>query len=316
MEVPRKLLIIFDIDETLIQFIPGKYAEEILPKIKEFHFDYTQEPKSKNIIIFRPHIKELFHFFKKNHKHISVAIWTYSERDYANDVAAAISHFCDLGGANFFKFRYGVEDMEDEDFPKSLPYIWGDYPEYNKFNTFLVDDRAANLVHSHTKSKSIIIQPFIPFSADKERKVMPDSHIEKESRDIEFKSLKEICQGLIKDVKGCDDDDIMCAIESEHIFSKKRVERSGLSKFMKQYTHKGVEIDLMTLGEPEQTPHFNKKVTSKHESSSKKSSSSKSKHGGKKSKTKSKKNYSKKSNSKKSKSKSKSKKNKKNSRRR
>ena len=126
-----------------------------------------------------------------------------------------------------------------------------------------------------------------------------------------FKSLKEICQGLIKDVKGCDDDDIMCAIESEHIFSKKRVERSGLSKFMKQYNHKGVEIDLMTLGEPEQTPHFNKKVTSKHESSSKKSSSSKSKHGGKKSKSNSKNNY-----SKKSKSKSKSKKSKKNSRRR
>jgi hypothetical protein len=248
-EVPRKILLIFDIDETLIQFIPGKYAEKILPKIKDFNFEYEQDDKTKNFIIFRPHIKKLFDFFKKNHEDISVAIWTYSERDYADVVAAAISRFCNLGGADFFIFRYGVEDIEDEDFPKSLPHIWDNYPEFNKFNTFLVDDRAANLYHPHNKSNSIIIEPFAPFGTEKERKVMSDEYIEEELHDNQFVSLLEVCQGLIQDVQGCDDEDIMCAIDTEHIFSEKRVNRIGLDKFIKQYDHKGIEIDMMTLGD-------------------------------------------------------------------
>lgn len=251
----RKILLIFDIDETLIQYIPKKFNDKILPKVKEFGFEYKEE---KDIVIFRPHLKKLFNFLKKNKEHIRVALWTYSDQDYANGIADILTHHCKLD-ENFFLFKYSSDHI-DEDIPKNLQQVWNKFEQFNKFNTFLVDDRPANLYHDTNIRNSIIIQPFIPFGPNKEREILSDEHIKEQSNDDQFDSLIKICATLIEDIEGCSDKDIECAFDKEHIFSDKRLERSGLVRHMKPYTKKGKPIVMMTMGsKPHEDNNFTRR---------------------------------------------------------
>ena len=94
----RDILLIFDIDETLLQFINKKsyhFWEETSDEEKQIITDgleYIDIPKKKQIIFFRPKLREFLKLVQSNPR-IKIALWTYSEREYAEDIANNISQY-------------------------------------------------------------------------------------------------------------------------------------------------------------------------------------------------------------------------------
>ena len=253
----RDILVVFDIDETLIQFINKNayhYWQEITPeqkKIIDNNLDYIDLGEEKKQIIFlRPGLKEFLEM-ARNSGRIKVAIWTYSERDYANAVAKNICDKFNLPPDTFI-FKYGSEDIEDHDIPKSLKQIW-DNPElgkkFNKFNTFLVDDRYGNLCHKINVDNSILVQAFAPFGETKQRQALTPELLEKAVNDNIFHELTNITTNLLRDIDGCEDDEIDEAFKTEAIFAPKCIERKRLDSYVKQYDNN--TIQLCTIGDVE-----------------------------------------------------------------
>lgn len=249
-EIPeRKLLVVFDIDETLLQFTDNR--PEIMKNV-ESRFQYKENEVGKSCIIFRPHIQELFRFFSANKSSIRVALWTYSDKGYADYIADELIEFCGLD-PDFFLFVYSIDEIED-DTPKKLSLVWDRFSDFNKFNSFLVDDRAANLYHDNNLMNSIIIQPFIPFGALKIRVITSQEHLDEQGMDNAFLSLQKICETILGDIRGCEDEDIRSSFRTESIFIPKRLTRMGLSSNFKTYARK--HINMMTIGTPEKTNNF------------------------------------------------------------
>ena len=252
--VSRDILIVFDIDETLIQFInKGPYHHWAKFQSKGSigdkcrfgrSIESTDYPDKKQAILFRPGLEEFLKMAKESGR-IKVAIWTYSEQEYAVRIAREICEKFKLPSDTFI-FTYGTEDIRDHDYPKSLEQIWND-PEYgNKFNTFLVDDRYGNLDHEKNNKNSILIQAFAPFGEDKKREAMSPELLTKSINDHLFCDLTEISQKILDDIDGCDDEDIREAFYKEPVFAKKSVKRRGFSNYIKKYKD---DVELFTIGE-------------------------------------------------------------------
>jgi hypothetical protein len=140
-EETTPLLVIFDIDETLIQFVngnsrqnpdddhtePNKKYSNIVADAEKKKFTVIKggcEDKTPNCMILRPGIKELFDYLKEEKKKgtIAVGLWTYSDQDYANGIADALTTKFNLG-KDFFEFIYSDRDISD-DIPKNLELVW------------------------------------------------------------------------------------------------------------------------------------------------------------------------------------------------
>jgi len=252
----QKVCIIFDIDETLIHYIKkihlhfwNELDEE---KQKKFRFEHGS-------ILFRPHIEKLFDYFKENRKHISVGLWTYSEREYAEYIAEILTEKLDLD-PDFFLFKYGAEDInEEEDDPKDLRKVWRNFPQFNTFNTILVDDLPTNVYHKTNRANSILIQPFSPFGThdldtSKQRQSMTEKSYRESIDDTVFIELILIIKKLLKDINGCDEEEYNEALTSEPIGIESRIKRMGLKKYFKKYIigKTKEEIHMMTIGKPMQ----------------------------------------------------------------
>jgi hypothetical protein len=247
----RDILVVFDIDETLIQFITSKsyhYWKDVTPEQKQIiddNFEYNDN--GKEVVIFRPGIKEFFEM-ALNSGRIKVALWTLSEREYSNDIGQAI---CDKFGLpeDMFVFNYGAEDISDDSPTKSMNDIWTD-PKYrnkfNKFNTFIVDDRFKTLCHKVNKYNSILVQAFAPFGESKAREPLTEELLTKAVNDNIFEELSHIVNNILRDIDGCEDEEIEEAFDNEAIFAPKCIERKNLLAYVKQY---GNDIELCTIGE-------------------------------------------------------------------
>jgi hypothetical protein len=255
----RDILIVFDIDETLIQFInKGPYpfwtqfqSEGSIGDKCRFgrSIKYTDYPDKNQVILFRPGLEEFLKMAKESGR-IKVAIWTYSEQSYAVRIAREICEKFNLPSDTFI-FTYGTEDIRDHDIPKSLEQIWSDPnfgSKFNKFNTFLVDDRFGNVCHEINNRNSILIQAFAPFGEDKKREPMSQELLTKSVNDHLFCDLTEISQKILDDIDGCDDNDIREAFKSESVFAPKCMKRRGLSEYVKIYNE---GLQLCTIGEVE-----------------------------------------------------------------
>ena len=254
----RDILVVFDIDETLIQFINTNayhYWEDIkenkpgLRNLIKDNLTYVDlGDVKKQVIFFRPGLKDFLEMARDNGR-IKVAIWTYSEREYARVIAELICKEFGLPGDTFI-FKYGAEDIEDDDMPKSLTKIWNN-PKFgkifNKFNTFLVDDRFGNLCHEINAGNSILVQAFAPFGETKQREAPTEELLEKAIKDPVFHELTNITHNLLRDVDGCQDDEIEEAFKSEAIFAPKCIERKRLDSYVKNYD----DIQLCTIGDVE-----------------------------------------------------------------
>ena len=255
----KELLVVFDIDETLIHFISKRYTHLFtdLPEEVQEQFNYIRDGDS--IILLRPYLQELFDFYKSN-PNIKVALWTYSEQEYAYNIRDILSEYLGLG-EDFFLFAYGAEDMiieetgEEDDYPKNLTKVYENFPQFNTFNTFIVDDAPGNIKHEINKHNCLLIQPFAPFSVDKVRQDLGEDGIQIALNDNKLTDVKDISQIVYDDISGCSMEDISECFESEHVFSKARVERMGLSKLFKKYAKPPI-YELLTIGKPKQSKNF------------------------------------------------------------
>jgi hypothetical protein len=256
----KQLCVVFDIDETLIHFVSKKYRnlwDNLSEPIKS-RFNIIES--GENIIILRPHIQELFEYFKTRPK-IKVALWTYSEKQYSEEIARILSKEFHLP-PDFFLFTWGAEDMEtstdtyeSSGLPKDLRKIYDQFPNFNTFNTFIVDDLYKNIKHEININNSILIEPFAPFGTSKIRNSDIGSEEQTNlSNDTSFLILREICEKSLRDILNCDTRDIDDAFDSEPIFIAKRVKRMKLSSYLKTYAINFLR--MMTIGKPRQTNDF------------------------------------------------------------
>ena len=253
MDERKKMCVVFDIDETLIQFVHSKHRArvwDILSDDEKAVFKYVE--KDHHIIIFRPKLKELFAYFKKNHSRIKVGLWTYSDADYCKSIASEIIKYADLP-ANFFLFLLSDQDMTDH--PKDLNVVYHMFPYLSSFNTFIVDDLHKNITHKANKENCVIVQPFAPFSVVKERVPLTEMALRQSVDDDIFKTLEMICKKVHADIDGCTKADIDALVDNpEPVFSPKRIKRMGLQNFLKTYVTKS--ISLLTIGDPHQSKDF------------------------------------------------------------
>ena len=241
-----KLCVVFDIDETLIHFISPANIDVWNQTTEANKKGLNYVEKSNKVIIFRPNIREMFSYFYQNQDTISVGLWTYSEREYAVSIGDAITEFCELP-KDFFLFRYGVEDMGDESFPKDLRTVYKKFPAFNVFNTFLVDDAYKNLIHEINQKNCILIAPYGPYSHEKKREIATSADHKKSRKDNVLKDIVKVCKLVAKDIAGCTKEDVEDAFKTENVFTPTRVKRMNLDSYFKTYQKKQ-NIQMMNIG--------------------------------------------------------------------
>jgi hypothetical protein len=253
------ILVVFDIDETLLQFInraPYHYWEDV-PEEKRNAFTYDDNDEKRQCAVFRPHLREFLEFVEQN-PDVHIALWTYSEQAYARAIASSIERTFGFDKDRFV-FTYGDEQVTDADerMPKNLEYIWNDRKfrgKYHKFNTFIVDDRFGNLAHEQNKYNGILIEGFEPFGHKKERAPMTEELFQHAKADDALVHLMKIIKNIQKDIGGCSEEEIADAFSSEHIFpaNDKTCKRKGLKHYMKSHQYgkkEGNTVRMVTIGE-------------------------------------------------------------------
>jgi hypothetical protein len=258
MDERKQLCVVFDIDETLIHFISNKYTSLLGDMDPALRTKFREVKTKDNVILLRPHIEELFDFFKAT-PNIRVGLWTYSEREYSEGIAKILTDALNLpkrkDGTDFFMFTWGAEDMdEDSGIIKDLTQVYRNFPNFNKFNTFLVDDLYKNVRHEINQQNCVLIQPFAPFGTSKVRANVGVEEQTNASNDTAFKDLIMVCQHVLQDILNCESEEIDDAFTTETVFNEKRIKRMKLSSFLKTYATKF--INLFTIGRPMQTKEF------------------------------------------------------------
>jgi len=253
-----KLLVVFDIDETLIQYVSDAYNplwEERKASFAEGSYvEHISSSGKKTVVIFRPHLEKMINLFK-NDSFFVPALWTYSEREYCDFIADTIIRRFNLP-PDFFLFRYGAEDIEEDEMgiAKNLMTAYSNFPQFNKFNTILVDDRYGNINNEVNMYNGLCIQPFAPFGAEKKRELLDARAFRKELNDKVFNDILKILQAIKKDIHGCDEEDFQNAFKTEAVFTEKRVKRMKLEAYYKTFAVKFK--DVVSVGTPYLTKHF------------------------------------------------------------
>jgi hypothetical protein len=250
------ILVVFDIDETLIQYINKKayhYWEDADPGMKRAltsHCEFIDMPAKRQCVFFRTGLRKFLEQVKRN-KRIKIAIWTYSEREYATDIAEMITKHFGFE-ENPFVFAYGTEDIEDHNYAKSLKQVW-DNPEFgrrfNKFNSFLVDDRKGNVCHDINMHNGIIVQGFAPFGETKTRSPLTDASLERSINDDVFEHLSKIIKKILTDMDGCSEEDIEEAFTEEAVFLPKCMKRRKLQSYFKEFDHEDDSVQICSIGD-------------------------------------------------------------------
>src|SRR6056300_804250 len=114
MSEKKRLLVVFDIDETLIHFLPKQKINNTnwkeLSDEEKAQFNNIA-PRDDHAALLRPYLCDLFRFFNANQDKYAVALWTYSEQEYAEDIGGMISEHCGLP-EDFFLFKWGLEQIK------------------------------------------------------------------------------------------------------------------------------------------------------------------------------------------------------------
>ena len=253
----KKLLVVFDIDETLIHFIPHKYFP-IWEKQKKYfnedmYLEQTNEAGKKVCVIFRPHLKEMLDLFKTD-TFFKAALWTYSEKSYCEWIAKVLTEKYDLP-EDFFLFKKGAEDIdEDVGIPKNLEVVYEEFPEYNKFNTILVDDRYSNINNESNKENGLVIQPFAPFGPEKVRVKLSVKNFTIQLKDNVFLHILDILNIIKHDIQNCEDDDVRVALTKEPVFLEKRINRMKLAEYYQTFAVKFKKV--ASVGVPYLSKNF------------------------------------------------------------
>ena len=241
------LLIVFDLDETLIQFLHAKNAPDAMKLWKETADDVKAKlhyvTEKKHIIILRPHLEQLFNYFMEN-TNIRVGLWTLSEREYGQSIANLLSAEFDLP-QNFFLFVYGDEDVKDYKTRKDLSMIWEQFPTYHRSNTFLVDDLKRNIMHPINRKNGFLTPAFEPFGMKGHREdIAIDESITKALEDVAMKEVVKFSRKIIRYNTSHPED-------RRPLFDKKRMADMKMQSYLKMVAKDDPElIRVASYGRP------------------------------------------------------------------
>lgn len=171
-----KICLVFDIDETLLQYQPKEYSPG--------KFDYEENLFENDKMVLRPGIKKFIEYIKSNGEKIILGIWTYGTKEYAEKVVERIEKRYNRG-EKLFQFVYSRENMTPGMLDKELDFIIKNHSELGitKANTFLVDNRPANVIHHKNRNNGIIVESFNGEALKKDAKM--------------FEKLRAICKSLL-----------------------------------------------------------------------------------------------------------------------
>jgi hypothetical protein len=216
------LNIVLDIDETLLYFIQKRYRPhswDTLSAEEKAKYDYT-ENKNGNVLIRRPNIKAFFEFLFQN---CSVSLWTLSDQDYADDVAAMILRMFPGKSYKFASIYCDKTDEESSEYfggRKNLKYFYEDpkKPHVWPGNTILIDDLPSNSVNKENQHNSITIKPFALFGEVKDR----TDPYEDVSQDTVLLDILNLLQTILRNMA-----------PQDSIFSEGNCARLGITHMLK-----------------------------------------------------------------------------------
>ena len=171
-----KICLVFDIDETILHYGPDDYLPD--------KFEYEENLFERDRMVIRPGLKKFVDFVKSNGEKIMLGIWTYGTKEYAEKVAERISKKYN-NSEPLFQFVYSRENMSHGMLDKELDFIIDKHSELGitKANTFLVDNRPANVIHQKNINNGIIVESFEGKPNKKDAKM--------------FEKLQTICKSLL-----------------------------------------------------------------------------------------------------------------------
>ena len=164
----KKLHIILDIDETLLHHVkPRSVWDELSKDIKSKY--RTADAGTDAIFILRPYLKEFLSFLFKN-KRIDVSIWTWSDAEYAMNVANMLTDDKPELFANIWSSDHAELAGDLHGKGKDLNFLWygsaaegiDGIPGFMPCNTILVDDLDDNVNHPSNNKNSIQVPAFAP----------------------------------------------------------------------------------------------------------------------------------------------------------
>lgn len=151
--------VVLDIDETFVQFVgPRDWAE--LPEEQKIKYE-TTPPTEHGLFVLRPHFDEFFDFLFKNAA--TVNLWTWSEKEYAESVAALIQdHNPKWKVTNIWCDTDVDASIEEYGNNKDLNYIWYTKKMFQPCDTILIDDLPENTQNGSNIKNGIQVRPFHP----------------------------------------------------------------------------------------------------------------------------------------------------------
>lgn len=214
------LNVVLDIDETLLCYVDNESLEALkfssATKNKPFGYEYRAGKKGSFVL--RPHVKT---FLKWLFEHCNVCLWTWSDIDYARDVADYLTD----GHPEKFTLIYADEEAEasgdEHGNSKDLNYLW--YTKgiscFSECNTILIDDLPSNSINSSNKYNSITIEPFNPTKKNM-------------TKDKSLRTILTILRKISKQSKNC------LTREPYNVLSPANIKQLGLEMYVRTITTK------------------------------------------------------------------------------
>ena len=137
--------IIFDIDETMIQFLHNPSAINKWHAYKQIFKDRIEAQEiDAYILLFRPGLRDFIQYTRDHN--IDIAIWTYGSESYSKMIEVAITKYAGFEQSPF-TFVYSNKEIEvdlaNNRGEKDLRRIYEAFPgKYTPANTFLLVNTA------------------------------------------------------------------------------------------------------------------------------------------------------------------------------
>jgi hypothetical protein len=230
-----KLCLIFDIDETMVQYLHDPVSIDKWETYKKLYPNKIEAHEStKYVLLFRPGLRDFIHFTKLNK--IDIAIWTYGNESYSKFIENEITSYVELDKSPF-TFVYSINEIKDDLAngleEKDLRRVYLAFPgKYTATNTILVDNRAANIFHESNRENGILVESF-----DITAKYRVD-------KDTMFQNIKRICEKIRNTPL------------NNPVFSENNIKRSGIRKYYKDYIANGTPISLVSQGKVDEDVDF------------------------------------------------------------
>lgn len=225
-----KILLILDIDETFLHLVSGRHT---IPS--DYPYDKVNVDTTSTIY-YRPGFAEFIQFAKENQAWLTLGIWTYGNKLYADMNHRYLLTKFNLP-ENMFLLVYSEteikKDLKHGLFEKDLRRVFMTHPEYTEKNTFLVDNRPANIYHMANRENGIIVESFIPTN------VYYNPY-----QDYVFEDLIYVCKRLQN------------ANTEKPIFHKTHIHSNGLSHFHKPFIVGGDKTFIMATGVIDEDDNF------------------------------------------------------------